>query len=137
MGRNGEKLFFLIKVFVLFSRRREWLTLINRQDLLQKENLNHISYVLCSAHFEDSSIIIVKRLNENAVPTLLLPKKFEEKVPIVAEEIIKEGKVYEEVIPTFFLTNEFQGSSSSSKSESRSTEIKKSGFIAGRKFKRS
>lgn len=125
MGRNGEKLFFLIKVFVLFSRRREWLTLINRQDLLQKENLNHISYVLCSAHFEDSSIIIVKRLNENAVPTLLLPKKFEEKVPIVAEEIIKEGKVYEEVIPTFFLTNEFQGSSSSSKSESRSTEIKK------------
>ncbi|KAL0859555.1 hypothetical protein ABMA27_010697 [Loxostege sticticalis] len=84
------------------ERRREWLTLINRQDLLQKENLNHISYVLCSAHFEDSSIIIVKRLNENAVPTLLLPKKFEEKVPIVAEEIIKEGKVYEEVTPRFF-----------------------------------
>lgn len=45
------------------------MTLIDREDLLQKEDLKRTSYVVCSAHFEDSSIKIIKHLKENALPT--------------------------------------------------------------------
>ncbi|KAI8427272.1 hypothetical protein MSG28_014865 [Choristoneura fumiferana] len=53
------------------ERTRKWLTLLGREDLLEKQ-LKKSTYIVCSEHFDTSSIILIKRLKENAVPTLLL-----------------------------------------------------------------
>ncbi|XP_048002866.1 uncharacterized protein LOC125239353 [Leguminivora glycinivorella] len=55
------------------ERRRQWLTAIDRKDLLEKKHENKaiIYYYVCSDHFEDSEMIISRRLQNNAVPTKL------------------------------------------------------------------
>lgn len=92
------------------------MTLIDRQDLLQKEDTNRKSYVVCSVHFEDSSIKIIKHLKENALPSILLHNQPQEgsscsetqstssqsdyKVTILSNKIIKEGSCCSEVQST-------------------------------------
>ncbi|XP_073964466.1 uncharacterized protein, partial [Choristoneura fumiferana] len=54
------------------ERARKWFKLLGREDLLEKKEFKPSSYSVCSEHFDTSSIIIIKRLTENAVPSLLL-----------------------------------------------------------------
>lgn len=72
--------FYYISTAVLFSysRRQKWLKLIDREDLLQREDLKRSSHEVCSVHFEDSSIKIVKHLKKNALPSRLLHNQLEE-----------------------------------------------------------
>ncbi|XP_047992438.1 uncharacterized protein LOC125231124 [Leguminivora glycinivorella] len=57
-----------------FERRQKWLTLLGREDLLDKD-LHCKSYYVCCSHFDDSSVKIVKQLKDTAIPSLCLPKK--------------------------------------------------------------
>ncbi|XP_047991388.1 52 kDa repressor of the inhibitor of the protein kinase-like [Leguminivora glycinivorella] len=54
------------------ERCRTWLKLIDREDLLKKENLNKASYYVCSEHFNDSSFKIIRQLKDNALPSISL-----------------------------------------------------------------
>uniref|UniRef100_A0A1E1WQ08 THAP-type domain-containing protein n=1 Tax=Pectinophora gossypiella TaxID=13191 RepID=A0A1E1WQ08_PECGO len=55
------------------ERRRKWLTVLNRQDILSKEDIKIKSYVVCSMHFDDSVVKITKQLKADAVPSIFLP----------------------------------------------------------------
>ncbi|CAK1584213.1 unnamed protein product, partial [Parnassius mnemosyne] len=54
------------------ERRKEWLKIIGRPDLLNKPNLKHGSYKVCSQHFENSMMSFVNKriLIPTAIPTL-------------------------------------------------------------------
>ncbi|XP_063387634.1 uncharacterized protein LOC134673566 [Cydia fagiglandana] len=60
------------------ERCKKWLTLLGREDLLEKDNLKKSSYCVCCAHFDDSQIKMLKTLRRGAIPTLLLPNDIQE-----------------------------------------------------------
>ncbi|XP_047994358.1 uncharacterized protein LOC125232648 [Leguminivora glycinivorella] len=59
------------------ERYKKWLTLLGRDDMLEKDNLKRSSYCVCSNHFDDSQIKWLKTLKRGAVPTLLLARDIE------------------------------------------------------------
>ncbi|XP_063387413.1 uncharacterized protein LOC134673372 isoform X1 [Cydia fagiglandana] len=54
--------------------RNRWLEIIDRTDLLEKEDLKPRNYVVCSAHFEKDMIIQTPRLRPEALPTKYIPE---------------------------------------------------------------
>lgn len=59
------------KTFYIIFRRHEWLTAINREDLIDKE-FKYKSHHVCSSHFKESAIKILKNLKPDAVPDKML-----------------------------------------------------------------
>lgn len=63
----------LLITFSYNSRRKKWLEVIGRPDLLNRSDLRPHSYCVCSAHFESSVLSTKLYLTHDAVPTKLLP----------------------------------------------------------------
>lgn len=93
-----ESLHFLI--FFFNFRRREWLVIIGREDLLYKEELNVKSYLVCASHFEESQMNIktLKLLREDALPSRQLPNQSQESASMCDVVIKSEPGSPERVI---------------------------------------
>ncbi|XP_061717529.1 52 kDa repressor of the inhibitor of the protein kinase-like [Cydia pomonella] len=82
--KNKEAEITFFKIPVDIERRQEWLTAIDREDLLDEKKLKKAkNNFVCSAHFDESTIITStsKRLKNDAAPTILLPEKSQKNIP--------------------------------------------------------
>ncbi|XP_063544794.1 uncharacterized protein LOC134752946 [Cydia strobilella] len=90
-NKEAELTFFKIPNDI--ERRQEWLTAIDREDLLDEKLKKAKNNFVCSAHFDDSAIIIsiLKRLKSDAAPTKLLPDKSQKNIPPDARDVSKQN----------------------------------------------
>ncbi|KAI5630879.1 THAP domain-containing protein [Phthorimaea operculella] len=78
------------------ERRREWLIAIDREDLLKRENLKSSSHEVCSAHFEESQMIVKKYLKDDAVPKLKVSEPYKTQEVASSEASIVAVKIEQE-----------------------------------------
>ncbi|XP_063363190.1 uncharacterized protein LOC134651971 [Cydia amplana] len=89
--KNMEADLSFFKIPDEIERRQEWLTAIDREDLLDEKKLKKAKKnFICSAHFDDSAIITstLKRLKSDAAPTKLLPDKSQKHIPPDVRDVI-------------------------------------------------
>ncbi|GBP86919.1 hypothetical protein EVAR_60901_1 [Eumeta japonica] len=71
MSKKTDKEVSFFKLPANEGRRKKWLDIIQRTDLI-KPDLNPKSYVVCSKHFDKSSIIFTPKLKSDAVPSRIV-----------------------------------------------------------------
>ncbi|KAI5634921.1 THAP domain-containing protein [Phthorimaea operculella] len=72
------------------ERQRIWLTALDREDLLKKENFKHTTHVVCSAHFDESDVgLVIRHLTKDAVPKLRLTNKTQDDSPSQASTSVQ------------------------------------------------
>lgn len=54
-------------IIIIIFRCNEWLTAINREDLIDKD-FKYKTHHVCSSHFKESAFKIIKHLKSDAVP---------------------------------------------------------------------